>query len=192
MSSEWGGLPGRVVTPAFWYLRKYWFALDAWKIFVGMLLLFAALVWWVVILGLQRDIATLTLIQPVDTRSAPSVAVSPTDNLAAFLAFLPVEDERLRYIDDFHRLATETGVQLLQADYQAGKNTKLPVSELGARLVLSGQTLAVRHYVDRLLVDMPNLAIENLAYELLAGASAEQARLTLDTRLYLRPVVHHE
>lgn len=192
MSSEWGGLQERVITPALWYLRTYWFALDAWKMLMGTLLLFAALVWWVVVLELQRDIATLKSIRPVATRLAPTVAVSPTDNFAAFLAFLPVEDERLRYIDDFHRLAAETDVQLLQADYQTGKNAKLPVSELGARLVLSGQTLAVRHYVDRLLVDMPNLAIENLTYEFLAGASADQARLTLDTRLYLRPAVHHE
>jgi hypothetical protein len=117
-------------------------------------------------------------------------------NLAAFLDFLPAEEKRLDFIDGFHRLAVDLDVQLLQVDYQIGKNANLPVSELGARLVLSGQTLAVRRYVDRLLLEMPSLAIENLSYEFLAGANPGQTRLTLDTRLYLRsssrPQVRHE
>ncbi|MFJ4389272.1 hypothetical protein [Pseudomonas soli] len=183
-TASWGALR--------WHGRRIWFALSVPQIIFFASLLFSLLVWWLIIEPLRHDVKSLRATPPTVAAGQADPGARSPDLVGDFLAFLPAQSTRLHYLETLHQLARDTDARLLQAEYQIKRQANLPVVELAARLVLTGQPTAVRHYLDQLLVQMPSLAIENLTYELLVGDASANVRLTLNTRLYMRAGVAEE
>jgi len=171
-----------------WHTRRIWLAigpLEAVALGIWAFVL-SSLVWGIG--PLARDVEALQQLpaQPASVSSSNVIPADERDEAQAFRTFLPPLAVYSNNLESLHQILRDTGVSLLQADFKDSKATPPSFVERNAHLVLSGTTPALRGALDSLLLGIPNLAIDDLAYELMSGAVGDDARMTLDVRLFFR------
>lgn len=171
-----------------WHARRIWLAVGPLEaIALGLwTFVLSSLVW--VVEPLVQDVETLQQLQaqPASRSSPNATQAQGRDDAQAFRAFLPSLEAYPGTLELLHQLLRDAGVSLLQADFKDGKATHPAFIERQAHLVLSGATPALRRVLDSLLLEIPNLAIDDLAYEFMPGAVDQGAQMTLDVRLFFR------
>ncbi|MNO31868.1 hypothetical protein D3C76_218460 [compost metagenome] len=172
-----------------WHFRKCWAGTGLETILVLSLLVFVLAAGVFIIRPLHVEVQHLTNLiertRPESNQNSTS-ATSSISSLAAFLEFVPPDSDFPEHVEAIHSLAAQMSVSLLQVEYQSAINQNLPINEIGIHMVLAGQPVSLRRYMDGLLLEFPNLAIDNLAYEHQPTTADESDHLTIDARLYFR------
>jgi len=184
-----------VISRVTWLARRAWLRLDYLGLVVlALVLLTAGLQWQVVsplskqLLQLQQQLAEdqqqLTLLrqQAKKTTVNANTTASTQDQFLAFL--LPVS-ERNQQLQRLQQLIQKQSLISSRIDYQQTVLTTLPVHRLTIRFAVQGEDKQLAIFLNLLLRQLPNLAIDRLSVDK-KDPVLNQSQLTLEASLFLR------
>ena len=184
-----------VISRFTWLARRAWLRLDYLGLVVlALVLLTVGLQWQVVsplsaqLLQLQQQLAEdqqqLTrLRQQAKQTTVNATTIASTQD--RFLAFLPPISERNQQLQRLQQLIQKQSLISSRIDYQQTVLTTLPVHRLTIRFAVQGEDKQLAVFLNLLLRQLPNLAIDRLSLDK-KDPVLNQSQLTLEASLFLR------
>lgn len=172
-----------------WQLQRAWEALTV----ADLLILSSLALWLGVALWINQPLSAQLAATEQQLASMQQTQKKPSRSVAAgaphldmgrdFLDFLPAQDEREAQLQQLHVLARERGIVLSRIDYRSESAKAIEVQRLALRLSVQGGYGQQRQFLHEMLAKMPNLAIERITLEKVAGLP-DGMNAILDVSLY--------
>lgn len=175
-----------------WGLSRVWASLGALE-----LLAIALLALWLglhlqVSKPLQTEVTLLdsraqALLATMRDNAQPvSVNKNSPDTGRDFIGFFPLNTQREPQLARLHQLLDEHGLQLVRVDYGTEPVAALPLQRVTLKLSIQGGYVMQRKFLHKLLVMLPNLALERITLEKTSDSMDGMSTL-LNASLYYRP-----
>lgn len=183
-----------VISRVTWLARRSWLRLDYLGLVVlALVLLTVGLQWQVVsplskqLLQLQQQLAEdqqqLRLLRQQAKKTTVNATTASTQD--QFLAFLPPVSERNQQLQRLQQLIQKQSLISSRVDYQQTLLSTLPVHRLTIRFAVQGEDKQLAVFLNLLLRQLPNLAIDRLNLDK-KDPVLNQSQLTLEASLFLR------
>lgn len=180
--------------------RLMWFISRAWQYIDHLMLVAIALIFlaiglkWQVLkplsehlLQLKQEIATVKtqLGELSNGHNLAQSAVKKDAVVAEFLAFLPSVLERNKQLSLLQQLIQKQALTGSRVDYQETVLASLPVHKMTARFTVVGEDTQLAVFLNLLLRQLPNCAIERLSFDK-KEPNSNTSQLTIEAVLFFR------
>lgn len=137
----------------------------------------------------QSRAQAAALRQKVERASAPGPAkLQPAAQLVTFYAFFPQDDSVRPWLERIYAVAAREGLRLDEGEYRASRDQQGKLTRHQMLLPVRGTYPQIRRFLDSVLSDIPNVALEHVQFERKAVSdSTVQAKVKLIAFVGPRP-----